>query len=79
MSDRVRIADLATIDLSRERICDPQSRKVETDKLIEAFSTFGVCYIKGLEGYYTPELLKWTKWFFYEIPEKEKIEQLATR
>lgn len=79
MSACVRKANLATIDLSSARLRDPKGRKTEIDNLIEAFSTYGVCYITGIEGYNTQELLKWTKWFFYEIPKMEKIEQLATR
>lgn len=70
---------LEEIDLSQENLSDLTSRSEAIQQLLDSFSNVGFCQIKGITGYDSAKLLKWTKMFFYEIPEEEKIKQCGTR
>ena len=76
--DDVKEISLDVIDLSPPTMANPDSRKRETDKLIECFSTVGFCQISGIEDYDHNELFKWVKWFYHEVTEEERVDQLAT-
>ena len=76
--DDVKEISLCVIDLSPPCMANPEMRKRETEKLIDCFSTVGFCMISGLEGYDHKELFKWIKWFFHEVTEEERFDQLAT-
>ena len=69
---------LSVVNLSEQHLRDPDNRRRETQKLLESFSTVGFCQITGIEGYSVEELFEWAKWFFLEVPEEVKLEQLAT-
>ena len=69
---------LVEVNLSKRHLEDPDNRRRETQKLLESFTGIGFCQITGIEGYCTGELFEWTKWFFLEVPEELRIEQLAT-
>eukprot|EP00095_Tigriopus_kingsejongensis_P002560 maker-scaffold309_size213625-snap-gene-1.29 protein:Tk02560 transcript:maker-scaffold309_size213625-snap-gene-1.29-mRNA-1 annotation:"isopenicillin n synthetase" len=70
---------LDIIDLSPENLSDPQCKLRAINQLLTSFSNSGFCQIKGIPGYNAQELLKWTKWFFYNTPEEERIKQCGTR
>ena len=71
--------DLSVIDLSPERLSDPEGRKVETQKLIDSFSQAGFCMITGIPDYDRETLFQWHKWFYLQLSEDVRIEQLATK
>ncbi len=71
--------DLPLIDLSTKNLSDPNSKAAASKLLIDSFSEAGFCLITGLEGYDVEELFKWHKWFYLDLPEDERIKQLATK
>lgn len=71
--------DLPVIDLDPDQLRYPRGRKDETEKLLKSLTDVGFCQIKGIRGYDVKELLKWVKWFYYEVPIDIKMEQLATK
>jgi len=75
----MREISLPVIDMSAARLSDPAGRAEETTKLLESFSSAGFCLVSGVHGYDADRLLKWAKWFFHEVPEEEKMGQLATK
>ncbi|TRY70644.1 hypothetical protein TCAL_05942 [Tigriopus californicus] len=70
---------LDVVDLSPENLLNATSRSMVIQQLLDCFSNVGFCQIKGIEGYDSAKLLKWTKFFFYDIPEEDKIKQCGTR
>ncbi len=58
---------LPLINLSQEALSHPESRQKEVKKLVDAFTDVGFCLITGYGGYSEETLLKWLKWFTYEV------------
>ena len=71
--------ELPLINLSRSTLTNPDARRRETAKLLDAFSHFGFCLITGVSGYAPESLFKWHKWFFREVSEWDRVSQLATK
>ena len=63
---------LPIISLSDETLSDPDKRKEEIEKIVGSFSSVGFCLVNGIKGYDTEKILKWMKWFFFEVDEKDK-------
>ena len=79
--NKAQVSDinLPVINLSPYRLSKDATRQLEMNKLIQAFTNVGFCYITGLEGYEPEALLRWSKWFFNEVPVEERMAQLATK
>ena len=67
---------LPLIDLT-EIATDPTARRIQAQRLVDAFTEFGFCLLKGIDGYDEDELLKWTKWFFEDVSVDMKMDQLG--
>ena len=64
---------LPIINLSEEVLnTDPERRKTEIKKLFDSFTEVGFCLINGIKDYNSEQVFKWTKWFYYDVEEKDR-------
>ena len=67
---------LPKIDVSA--LDSPDTRAVELQKLLDCFSGVGFCLVSGVPGYSPEDLFEAVRWFYYDVSEQERYEQLAT-
>ncbi len=71
--------DLPVIDLSPHRVSSPFGRRQEMEAIMRSFTDVGFCLVKGIKerGYDAEELLRAAKWFFGEVDEGTRVEQVG--
>ena len=56
----------------------PAERAAERAKLLDCFSGVGFCLVSGVPGYSEREVFEAVRWFYYDVSEAERFDQLAT-
>ena len=57
----------------------PEARAAELTKLLDCFSGVGFCLVSGVPGYSEKDLFEAVRWFYYDVTEAERYDQLATK
>lgn len=77
-SENTPVMQLPVVDMSATALDNPETRKVEAQKIVDSFTDVGFCIIKGVDVD-DEELFGQMKWFFHDVPKDLKMNQLATR
>lgn len=70
---------LEIIDLSPEALACADRREKARQQIIDSFSTLGFCQVSGMRDYSADELLQGSKWFFDDVSEQTKLDQIGTK